>query len=123
MSTLLNRTCDATGRGITAWECIGCGRIEAAQPCIGICQDRRIELVRAADYNETVSQLSALRVRMEELDALARQLARTTPRPGFWEHTYRVLQSRARALLAEGAAAQAGAPAADQSKMGKRPAA
>jgi hypothetical protein len=25
---------------IKAWQCIGCGRIEGAQPCIGICEDR-----------------------------------------------------------------------------------
>jgi len=23
---------------MTAWQCIGCGRIEGAQPCVGICQ-------------------------------------------------------------------------------------
>ena len=27
-----------------AWQCIGCGRIEAPQTCIGICEDCKVEL-------------------------------------------------------------------------------
>ena len=30
-----------------AWQCIGCGRIEAPQPCLGICEDRKVEFVYA----------------------------------------------------------------------------
>ena len=28
-----------------AWRCIGCGRIEAQRPCIGVCEDRKVRLV------------------------------------------------------------------------------
>ena len=35
---------------ITAWECIGCGRIEGARPCLGICQDRKVEFVYADEH-------------------------------------------------------------------------
>ena len=68
-----------------AWQCIGCGRLEAESACIGICQDRPVELVYASDY--------------VELERLVRQLAHTSPREGQWEQSYRALQKRARELL------------------------
>ena len=30
---------------VKAWQYIGCGKIEAPQTCVGICQDREVELV------------------------------------------------------------------------------
>lgn len=75
-----------------AWECIGCGRIEAPQPCLGICQDRAVELVRADDYQA----LAADNAQMRELIL---RLARTCPRDGQWEAGYRALQARANELL------------------------
>ena len=35
-----------------AWQCIGCGKLDGPQNCIGVCQDRRVELVYAADYDK-----------------------------------------------------------------------
>ena len=35
---------------IVGWQCIGCGRVDAPQPCIGVCQDRKVELIAAGDY-------------------------------------------------------------------------
>ena len=84
---------------VTAWQCIGCGRIEGAQPCVGICQDRRTDFVYATDYDEVLLQLMHARRRTETLAALARQLAHTTPRKGGWERTYRALQARAQKAL------------------------
>jgi hypothetical protein len=84
---------------VTAWQCIGCGRIEGAQPCVGICEDRRTDFVYASDYDETVAQLMLIRERTKTLAALVRQLACTTPREGEWERTYRALQSSARRAL------------------------
>lgn len=84
---------------IAAWQCIGCGRIEGAQPCVGICQDRRAEFVHAADYDETCAQLESMRERTQALAAVVRQLACVTPRSGEWERTYRALQVRAQQAL------------------------
>ena len=80
---------------ITAWQCIGCGRIEGAQPCVGICQDRRTDFVYACDHDEVLAQLTLARQRAEALAALVQQLACTRPRTGGWERTYRALQARA----------------------------
>lgn len=75
-----------------AWECTGCGRIEAPQPCLGICQDHAVELVHA----EAWRQLQADNANMRELIL---RLARTSPREGQWEAGYRALQARAAGLL------------------------
>jgi hypothetical protein len=84
---------------VTAWQCIGCGRIEGAQPCVGICQDRKTEFVYAADHDETLRQLAHARQATASLSALARQLAHATPRKDEWERSYRALQARARVAL------------------------
>lgn len=94
---------------VTAWRCIGCGRIEAPQPCIGVCQDRKVELVSAAEYDRLVAELAATRAQLQAMIAVLRQLGHTTPRADEWERTYRALQARARRTLEEfgGMAAEA----------------
>jgi hypothetical protein len=84
---------------VRAWQCIGCGRIEGPQPCIGVCEDRRVDLVYAGEHDEALAQLATARLQVEALTALVRQLARTTPRQDEWERTYRALQARARKTL------------------------
>lgn len=85
---------------VTAWQRIGCERIEGAQPCVGICEDRRTDFVYAADHDEVLALLALARRRTEALAALVRQLAHTTPRKGGCERTYAALQARARRTLA-----------------------
>jgi hypothetical protein len=77
---------------IEVWQCIGCGKIEAPQPCIGVCRDRKTELVYATDYDVLAAEADALR-------EVVRRIATITPREGEWESSYRVLQRRARELL------------------------
>ena len=84
---------------MTAWQCIGCGRIEGAQPCVGICQDRKTDFVYATDHDQVLAQLARARQQAEDLAALVRQIAYTTPRKDEWERTYRALQARARQTL------------------------
>jgi hypothetical protein len=82
---------------VNAWQCIGCGKIEAPQPCIGVCQDRRVQFVYAEDYEEA---LSTARAAERALD-LVRKLAHTTPREDGWRDSYRAFQDDARRLLSE----------------------
>lgn len=84
---------------ITAWQCIGCGRIEGAQPCVGICEDRRTEFVYAADHDAALAELALARRQAEDLASLVRQIAHTTPRAGESERTWLALQARAREVL------------------------
>lgn len=81
---------------IEAWRCIGCGRIEAPQNCIGVCKDQRIELVPAPEHEQALARAGE---RAAALVALVRMLAATTPRDGEWERCYRDMQARARRLL------------------------
>jgi hypothetical protein len=90
---------------VKAWQCIGCGRIEAPQTCVGVCDFNRIEIVYGFEHEEA---LRAERSRSAALEALARSIAAITPRDGEWERTYRALQEQARRLLANGEAAAAG---------------
>lgn len=84
---------------MTAWQCIGCGRIEGAQPCIGICEDRRVEFVYASEHDAALAQLALAHRQREDLAALVRQIAHTTPRKGECERTWLALQVKARGLL------------------------
>lgn len=84
---------------VTAWQCIGCGRIDGPQTCIGICRDSRVDFVYASDHDEVLAQLALARRHADALAALVRQLAYTTPRGSEWERTYRALQTRARRTL------------------------
>ena len=72
------------------WECIGCGRIDDPQPCVGICRDQKVEYVLAADHDRAVSEL---------LD-IVRLIATTTPRAGEADRHWKALQQRARLALA-----------------------
>jgi len=84
---------------LTAWQCIGCGRLEAPQQCVGVCQDRKVELVTAVDFAEVLAEAETLRERVAELERVVRQLAVVTPRDGQWQRSYESLQQRARAVL------------------------
>jgi hypothetical protein len=77
---------------LEVFQCIGCGKIEAPQPCIGVCRDRRAQLVYAEDYDALVAELEALR-------AVLRQIAMVTPREGECLRSWQALQGRARKVL------------------------
>ncbi len=83
-----------------AWRCIGCGRIEAPQPCIGVCEDRKVRFVDAADYEALLARLREVEKQAGAFEAVIRRLARTRPRANAWEQSYRALQEEARRMLA-----------------------
>lgn len=85
---------------VKAWQCIGCGKIEAPQTCVGICQDRKVEFVYAFEYEEVLAELTEERRRAEAFGTLVRRLARTTPNKGGWERSYQAMQEQARQILA-----------------------
>lgn len=91
---------DALCGRVSVWRCIGCGRIEAPQPCIGVCQDRKVDLVEAAVHDEVLAERDRLREQLRVMMGLVRQLAHTLPRDGEWERTYRALQAQAGRALA-----------------------
>ena len=92
----------AVAETITAWQCIGCGRIEAPQTCIGVCKDRKVELVTAWDYAEAFSRLEDALERVAALETFLSTIVRTTPHENAWKDSYVALQGRARELLTQG---------------------
>jgi hypothetical protein len=84
---------------IEAWQCIGCGRIEAPQPCIGICQDQKVRLVDAASYEDALARLRESQREAAALEGLIRRLAATRPRPGEWERSYKTFQDQAQRAI------------------------
>jgi len=95
---------------IVAWRCIGCGRIEGPQPCIGVCQDRKVAFVSAEAYDAVVARLRAAEARLATLESLATRMALAKPRAGAWEKSYRVLQEEARRAVREAAQAASAPP-------------
>lgn len=83
---------------IEAWQCIGCGKIEAPQPCIGVCRDRKILMVGKDEYQRVLDAMHELQQQLLAAQSVLSQLAWSTPRDGQWERCYRALQARARAL-------------------------
>ena len=84
---------------IKGWRCIGCGRVEAPANCVGICQDRKVELVDAWDYAEVALALEEANERIAALASALVKLAHVTPREGTWKESYLALQAHARRLL------------------------
>jgi len=82
---------------VKAWQCIGCGRIEAPQECVGVCEFKRLEMVYLFEHEQALAEERAKR---ERLEALLRHLARVTPRAGEFERSWRALQDDARQALA-----------------------
>ena len=79
---------------IKVWQCVGCGRIDHPQPCVGVCRDEKAEIVFAADYRVALERVAAL-------EAVLQRMVHTTPREEAWEASYRALQVQARRALGE----------------------
>lgn len=82
---------------VNAWQCIGCGKIEAPQTCVGVCESRKVALVYADEHLAVVGRLQAANT---DMAALLKQFATIMPREGGWESSYRAMQEKARKVLA-----------------------
>ena len=92
---------------ISAWQCIGCGRVEGPQPCVGVCQDKKVTFVSAEAYDAVAARLRQAEARLAALESLANRMALAKPRDGEWEKSYRALQDEARRARRESHAAKA----------------
>jgi hypothetical protein len=82
-----------------AWQCIGCGKIDGPQNCVGVCQDRKVELVYAAEYKDMREEyrksLIEANALIEKLTAEMRLIVNVKPRNEQWEASFRALQKHA----------------------------
>lgn len=86
---------------IAAWQCIGCGRIEAPQTCIGVCQDKRVYLISQADHQEALDAVQQLIGEIDAMQRVLKRIAFTAPREGQWESFWQAAQAEARVLLGQ----------------------
>ena len=86
---------------IQAWQCIGCGRIEAPQTCLGVCRDRKILMVAKDDHDRLAAELAQARAQVESAIAMLSRVVHSTPRGDQWERSYRALQEQAREAIAK----------------------
>ncbi len=84
---------------ITAWQCIGCGKIEAPQPCIGVCQDRKVQLVGKADYEAVLAERDELTARLAQVRSSLQRFALAKPHADRWQQTWEALQQELHGLL------------------------
>lgn len=85
---------------LQAWQCIGCGRIEAPQPCIGVCKDRKVFMVGKDEHERVLAKNAALRAQLEQAHAMLLRFGLAKPREGQWESSWNALQAQLRDALA-----------------------
>ena len=98
---------------IQAWQCIGCGRIEAPQTCIGVCRDRKIFMVAKDEHDRVVAELGRVQRQVETAIAMLSRVVHSTPRAEQWERSYRALQQQAREAIGAIEGARGDAAASD----------
>jgi hypothetical protein len=84
---------------VKAWECIGCGTLDAKKTCIGVCEYRKVELVHAQAHDDALAAARRAQARSEALLSVVNRLARTTPHEGEWQRSYLAIQRDARLAL------------------------
>ncbi len=77
------------------WQCIGCGKIDVDRPCVGICQDERVQVVLADAFK-------GLEARNKLLESIVRRLVLARPHPDAWERSFKALQAEAVTALKGG---------------------
>jgi len=84
---------------VTTWACDSCGRIEAPQPCIGVCVRPPTAMVPAAEHAVVVEAARAAQRDLARFAPVLRQIAWATPRPEHVEEMGRALRAAAQALM------------------------
>lgn len=86
---------------IQAWQCIGCGKIEAPQPCIGVCRDQKVFFIGKAEHEAALAEIARLRAQLQSAASHLQRFGLAAPRPGQWETAYAALRDEARALITD----------------------
>jgi hypothetical protein len=89
---------------LSALFCIGCGRIDVPEPCVGACDERVVDLVLGKDHDEAQAQVGKAIQQAAMLREVLVQLVSKTPEPRApmpddWAETHHALQEQARSAL------------------------
>jgi len=85
---------------IQAWQCIGCGKLEAPQTCIGVCRDKKVFLVGKDEHDAALAEILRLHALLETAASKLLRFERATPREGQWERASHALQEQVREVRA-----------------------
>lgn len=85
---------------IQAWQCIGCGKIEAPQTCIGVCKDRKVYFIGRDEHEAALAEIARLRAQLGQAATMLLRFERAKPRQGQWEASWQALQEQVRQLRA-----------------------
>jgi hypothetical protein len=85
---------------VTAWWCTTCDRVEAPQPCLGVCIHRPETMVALAVHRAALAAAEAAMERERLAAGVVRLAALVRPREDGWERTWRALSRQARMLRA-----------------------
>jgi hypothetical protein len=83
------------------WRCIACGAMGNSNPCMGVCDYRKLEVVRSVEYAELLDEAAVIMEHLKMLTALVHRLAELPKEESVRENSYRVLRDCARNLLRE----------------------
>lgn len=86
---------------LQVWQCIGCGRIEMPQACIGVCRDKKVLLVGKDAHERALGEIERLRRLLDTTHSHFVRFAQCTPRPGEEGNTLAVLQAELRRWIQE----------------------
>lgn len=86
--------------------CIGCGRVDILETCVGDCDEGALDLVLAKEYDQARAQVGeaaqhAGTLRELVLELVAKMPGASAPMPQDWPETHRALQKQARSVLHE----------------------
>ena len=83
------------------WRCIACGAIGNSNPCMGVCDYHKLEVVRSVDYAELLDEAAVIMDHLKKLTALVHRIAGLPEEESERENSYRMLRNCARDLLRE----------------------
>jgi hypothetical protein len=86
---------------VEAWGCLECGRVDAPQPCLGLCTRTPQAMVQADGHRLVLADVETANAEAEALEPVVRQVAWATARPGREPATERALRDAAARALAE----------------------
>jgi hypothetical protein len=67
---------------LSALFCVGCGRVDVSEPCVGACDERTLDLILAKEYDAVRTQTDAATRKAARLRELLIRLVSELPEPG-----------------------------------------
>ena len=83
------------------WRCIACGAMGNSNPCMGVCDYHKLEVVRSVDYAQLLDEATVIMEHLTKLTALVYRIAGLPQEESERENSYGMLRNSARDLLRE----------------------